>query len=79
MTRDEALQMFKKEIEKDESDLLATHQRMINLRKDLLINPLAHSEELEQLRIHQIIVEERLKSYNYSVDRLVEEMTNAYL
>lgn len=79
MTHDETLAFFKQAIATDESDLAATHQRMIEIRKDLLVNPLAHSDDLEQLRIHQIIVEERLNSYKRSVDRLIEVMTEAYL
>ena len=74
MTRDDALRAFHNEINICKVDLEKTESEALRLRLMTLSNPIIFDGRLDELRIHKIVVEERLRALERSRDRLVEIM-----
>jgi hypothetical protein len=74
MTRDESLRLFNQEIKKTIDEIGAVDEERMKLRLMMLSNPIIFDGRLEDLRFRKIVLEDRLKMFSESRDRLLEAM-----
>lgn len=79
MTRDDALRAFHNEINICKVNLEKNESEALQLRLMGLSNPIIFDGRLDELQIHKIVLEERLRALERSRDRLVEIMAEEYL
>lgn len=79
VTRDDALRAFHSEINICKADLEKTESEALWLRLMTLSNPIIFDGKLDELQIHRIVIEERLRALERSRDRLVEIMAEECL
>ena len=74
MTRDESLRLFNKEIKRIIDEIAAVDEECVKLRLMMLSNPIIFDGKLDRLRFRKMVLEDRLKTWCESRDRLLEAM-----
>ncbi len=74
MTKDESLRLFNKEIKLVEDELYDIRQREIEMRGQMLGAPIIFDKKLDNLYFRKLVLEDRLKLFCESRDRLLLTM-----
>lgn len=74
MTRDESLRLFNEEIKRVEDELYEIRQREIAMRCQMFDGPIIFDGALDKLHFRKLVLEDRLRLFCDSRDRLLYAM-----
>ena len=79
MTKDESLRLFNREIKRTIDEIAGLDEECQKVRLMMLENPIIFDGRLERIRFRKMVLEDRLKTWTRSRDKLLESMVEECL